>query len=143
MRRNRAPTDLDANPIDRAPDLSLPAAGRSRFMNQPDCPACLGLRLRPEALAVKFDGRNIAELSSMTVRDLREFFQQSESPRRGQALGATASQIAQRLGYLADVGLDYLQLDRPASSLAAGELQRVSLDQDARLGPGEHALHPG
>ncbi len=100
----------------------------SRFRRLEDCPACRGTRLRPEALAVKIGGRNIAELSTMTVRDLKEFCRQSPAWLGTAApIRSVVAQVERRLGYLADVGLDYLQLDRPAASLAAGELQRVIL----------------
>ena len=100
----------------------------SRFRRLKACPACRGARLRPEALAVKFGGRNIAELAGMTVRDLTAFCRQSPDSLGGAvAFRGVLLQVERRLAYLADVGLDYLQLDRPASSLAAGELQRVIL----------------
>ena len=98
-----------------------------RFRRLEDCPACHGARLRPEALAVKIGGRNIAELSAMTVRDLTAFCRQSHGLANSPVSRGILAQIAHRLGFLADVGLDYLQLDRPASSLAEGELQRVIL----------------
>jgi excinuclease ABC subunit A len=99
----------------------------SRFRRLEDCPACHGARLRPEALAVKIGGRNIAELSAMTIRDLTAFLEEPNLLQSNPAFRSILSQISHRLGYLADVGLDYLQLDRPASCLAGGELQRVIL----------------
>jgi excinuclease ABC subunit A len=99
----------------------------NRFRRLENCPACHGARLRPEALAVRIDGRNIAELSAMTVRDLTAFFRRWAELGHGSASGAVQARIEQRLGCLSDVGLDYLQLDRPASSLAEGELERVIL----------------
>jgi excinuclease ABC subunit A len=99
----------------------------SRFRRLEDCPACRGARLRPEALAVKIGGRNIAELSALTVRDLTSFCRLSHGHGSSPVSGTVLAQIAHRLGYLADVGLDYLQLNRPASSLAEGELKRVIL----------------
>ena len=99
----------------------------SRFRRLEDCSGCHGARLRPEALAVKIGGRNIAELSAMTVRELTAFCHQSNVIGDDPAFRTVLAQITHRLGYLAEVGLEYLQLNRPASSLAEGELQRVIL----------------
>ena len=99
----------------------------SRFRRLEDCSGCHGARLRSEALAVKFGGRSIAELSAMTVRELTGFCHQSSGFQDDPAFRTLLAQVSRRLGYLAEVGLEYLQLDRPASSLAEGELQRVIL----------------
>jgi excinuclease ABC subunit A len=99
----------------------------SRFRRLEECTACHGARLRPEALAVKIGGRNIAELSAMSIRDLTAFFHETNAVHDDPAFRRLVAQNSQRLGYLAEVGLEYLQLDRPVSSLAEGELQRVIL----------------
>ena len=98
----------------------------SRFRRLEDCPTCHGSRLRPEALAVKIEGHNIASLSAMTIGDLRALIRRAEWLHYGPASGGVLAQIEHRLGYLADIGLDYLTLDRPAANLAAGERNRVS-----------------
>ena len=106
----------------------------SRFRRLEDCPACHGARLRPEALAVKIEGQNIAELAAMTIRDLRTQILESEWLGHHAAARGILEQVERRLGYLSDIGLDYLSLDRPAANLASGERQRVILTQS--LGSG-------
>ena len=98
------------------------------FMSLVPCPACRGSRYKPEVLAVTVADRNIAELSALTVLEGRAFFS-------GLQLGGAAGQVAQpilreitsRLGFLEDVGLDYLSLDRSANTLSGGEAQRIRL----------------
>jgi excinuclease ABC subunit A len=104
-----------------------------RFCVTRVCDACHGKRLRPEALAVKIDGRTIAELGALSLRGLREFLQQlqgsggfSDGRHRAIAEPLLRSMIA-RLGFLIDVGLDYLSLDRSTSTLSGGEGQRIRL----------------
>jgi excinuclease ABC subunit A len=99
----------------------------SRYRRYESCPACQGARLRPEALAVRIAGSNIAELSARTIRDAAVFIAGLKSL-HGQPAGAgILPRIESRLAYLAEIGLDYLSLDRPARSLSGGELQRVIL----------------
>jgi excinuclease ABC subunit A len=99
----------------------------SRYRRYQVCPACHGARLRPEALAVKIGGRDIASLSALSIRDARNFLVGLVELRRQPVAAGILAQIDSRLGYLGEIGLDYLTLDRRASSLSAGELQRVSL----------------
>ncbi len=99
----------------------------SRFRRLEDCPACFGSRLRPEALAVKIEGHNIAALAAMTIFDLKAVIRRTEWLRYWPASGGILPQIEHRLGYLLDIGLDYLTLDRSAANLATGELNRVVL----------------
>ena len=106
----------------------------SRFRRLDDCPACHGARLRPEALAVKIDGFDIAGLSAMTIRDLLVLFRRKEWLERTPSSLGVLAQIEHRLGYLADVGLDYLPLDRPPANLAEGELKRVILTRTLGAG---------
>ncbi len=99
-----------------------------RFMTQTPCPDCHGKRLKRESLAVTVGESNIADLSELPVRDAREFL-------RGLKLGKTQAMIAEqilkeidaRLGFLVNVGLDYLTLSRSAVSLSGGEAQRIRL----------------
>jgi len=94
------------------------------------CSSCDGDRLRPEALCVRIDGRNIAEVARMNVADARRWIAQA-----GGGLGSQAGQIAapilkevdERLGFLNSVGLSYLTLDRKSGSLSGGESQRIRL----------------
>jgi len=99
----------------------------SRWRRYQLCALCQGARLRPEALAVKIKGFDIAALSAMTIRDARSFIRGLETLRRKPAPAGVLAQIENRLGYLSGIGLDYLTLDRPAQSLSGGELQRVTL----------------
>jgi len=99
----------------------------SRWRSRQPCPVCHGARLRPEALAVKIEGCNIAALSAMNIRDARGFIVGLSDLRRQPAAARILTQVESRLGYLSAIGLDYLTLDRPARSLSAGELQRVTL----------------
>jgi excinuclease ABC subunit A len=100
----------------------------STWRSYASCPECRGARLRPEALAVKVGGRDIAEVSALRVRDARAYLDSLESALRGnpvarQVLGQTRT----RLDYLERIGLDYLTLDRLARTLSGGESQRVAL----------------
>jgi len=92
------------------------------------CPACHGARLRPESLAVRFAGKNIAELVSMPLEDCNAWLAQlSLEGDQHQIVGPILKEIRPRLQYLQQVGLSYLTLDRPAETLSGGELQRVRL----------------
>lgn len=92
------------------------------------CNGCGGQRLAPEALVFKFGQRNIAELASLTVEQLLDFFDQREGfPVQNPVLEALIAPILARLDYLIQVGLGYLTLDRPLLTLSEGEKQRVQL----------------
>jgi excinuclease ABC subunit A len=92
------------------------------------CPACGGSKLKPDALNVKVKGRTIAEISMMAVRDLPEWI---NGLRRDRTIAARASvllrELDNRLGYLNEVGLGYLTLERQARTLSGGEAQRIHL----------------
>ncbi len=98
-----------------------------RWRRYQSCPACHGARLRPEALAVKIRGRDMVGLSSLTIREARLFVSGLASTARRSGAGPILAQVDRRVAYLAEIGLDYLTLDRPARTLSAGELQRVGL----------------
>ena len=105
----------------------------SRWRRQAPCPACHGARLRPEALAVRVAGRNIAEVSAMAVSEAMAFVGgvvEAESTVARRILRGVRS----RLAYLDGVGLGYLTLDRQAVTLSGGESRRVALT--AALGSG-------
>ena len=92
------------------------------------CPACHGTRLRPESRAVTVAGKTIVEVMSMSVRDALEFFRGVTLEGAGRdAMKDILKEIVRRLGFLNDVGLDYLSLDRPSSTLSGGEMQRIRL----------------
>lgn len=103
------------------------------FMAERPCPACKGRRLRKEALAVTIGDRNIIEVTSWpvvkTLSWIRELQSDSSrlSQRQKQIANRILKEIADRLGFLVDVGLDYLTLDRSAGSLSGGEAQRIRL----------------
>src|ERR1700722_3147098 len=106
-----------------------------RFLVTRTCSACKGKRLRPEALAVKLGDRDIAQVGAMPLRHVRRFVEALGGETSGQTFGSRESAIAQpllkavaaRLGFLIDVGLDYLTLDRSAQTLSSGEGQRIRL----------------
>src|SRR5262249_7775688 len=112
-------------------DRILPSTSRpsylTRWRGYQTCPVCRGARLRPDALAVKIAGRGIAALSAMTIRQAGGFCARVAALRREPAAAAILAGIDNRLGYLAEIGIDYLTLDRPARTLSAGELKRASL----------------
>jgi len=94
------------------------------------CPTCFGTRLRPDALAVRVQGKSIAELVRMTAAELLQFLRESKwsGPNSaGRLLEQILGQVVSRLEYLSAVGLGYLTLDRPARTLSGGEAQRVRL----------------
>ncbi|MEX2542470.1 MAG: excinuclease ABC subunit UvrA [Trueperaceae bacterium] len=98
------------------------------FMSLVACPHCFGSRYKPEVLAVRVGEHNIAELSGMTVLDAHAFFGSLELPGpAGQVARPILREVNARLGFLEDVGLDYLSLDRSANTLSGGEAQRIRL----------------
>ncbi|HVM12328.1 MAG TPA: excinuclease ABC subunit UvrA [Actinomycetota bacterium] len=101
-----------------------------QYMREVPCRACKGMRLRPESLAVTIGGRNIAELTGTSVGATVAFLEDLEaelSERERLIAERLLKEIRARLGFLLDVGLDYLTLDRGAGTLAGGEAQRIRL----------------
>ncbi len=99
-----------------------------QFMREIPCRACRGTRLRPESLAVTVGGLNIAELTDLSIRDALTFTQSVElSDRERMIAERLLKEIRSRLGFLVDVGLDYLTLNRASATLAGGEAQRIRL----------------
>ncbi|MEK6667013.1 MAG: excinuclease ABC subunit UvrA, partial [candidate division NC10 bacterium] len=99
-----------------------------RFMSLRDCPACGGSRLRPEALGVKIAGRSIADVVRLTIKGAAQFFEGLKLSERETTIARRVlKEIRERLGFLTNVGLDYLTLDRAAATLAGGEGQRIRL----------------
>src|SRR6195256_421953 len=100
----------------------------SRYRGYSLCSSCSGSRLRLEARQVKIGGRNICEICSMTVEDAARFFEQVElSAQEADIADKLLQEIRERLGFLNDVGLEYLTLDRLSSTLSGGEAQRIQL----------------
>jgi excinuclease ABC subunit A len=98
------------------------------FMREVPCPSCQGARLKPVSLAVTVDGRSIAELCALPIGELAMLFPALElSGRDAQISVPILAEVAARLEFLLDVGLDYLTLDRASATLAGGEAQRIRL----------------
>jgi excinuclease ABC subunit A len=99
-----------------------------KYMAERPCPACRGRRLKPESLAVTVGGRNIAELCQLSVTGAIEFLQRLEmSERETMIARGILKEIRERLQFMIDVGLEYLTVDRSATSLSGGESQRIRL----------------
>ncbi len=99
-----------------------------QFMSQRKCKACGGKRLKPEALAVTTGGKNIHDITALSVRDCSHFFQNLElNETEGKIAGQIVKEITARLSFLRKVGLDYITLERKASTLSGGEAQRIRL----------------
>ncbi len=99
-----------------------------KLMTVEACPECKGRRLRPEALAVTVGGLNIDEVTKMSVKEARDFFAALELSDRDKTIARLIlREINERLGFLVDVGLDYLTLSRSSGTLSGGEAQRIRL----------------
>lgn len=98
------------------------------YMNANPCPACRGARLKPESLAVRLGDKSIYEVTRLPVKDALSFFQGLDLTERERTIARQIlKEINERLGFLVNVGLDYLTLDRAAGTLSGGESQRIRL----------------
>jgi len=98
------------------------------YMRQVPCPTCKGARLKPESLAVLVGNRSIADVCNLPIREAAAFLGDLElSARERQIAERVLKEIQARLGFLLDVGLEYLSLDRGAGTLSGGEAQRIRL----------------
>jgi excinuclease ABC subunit A len=98
------------------------------FMREVPCPTCGGTRLKPEILAVTLGGKSIAEICALSIGQAGKFLAQLQlTPREEMIAVRVLKEVNARLGFLIDVGLDYLSLDRAAATLAGGEAQRIRL----------------
>ena len=117
--------------IERGHAESGPDTARERyggFMRELPCPACAGTRLRPEVLAVTVHGRSIAQVAALSIGEAARWVQALDLTERERLIGERVlREIQARLGFLADVGLAYLSLDRAAATLAGGEARRIRL----------------
>ncbi|MPY86709.1 MAG: excinuclease ABC subunit A [Luteitalea sp.] len=100
----------------------------SRYRGYLECPDCTGTRLRREARDVQVGGKTIDQVCAQTIREAQQFFDELTLARRDAAIAERVlAEITRRLGFLVNVGLDYLTLDRLSSTLSGGEAQRISL----------------
>jgi excinuclease ABC subunit A len=98
------------------------------FMREVPCPVCEGARLKPESLAVLVGGRSISAICTLAIADCAKFLKEVDfTARERQIAERVIKEIDARLGFLLDVGLDYLSLNRPAGTLSGGEAQRIRL----------------
>jgi excinuclease ABC subunit A len=100
----------------------------SKYRGYAECPDCRGQRLRAEARSVRINNKNICQASALTVAQAKEFFDALQlSPMQEEIAGPILHEVRQRLSFLDAVGLEYLTLDRLASTLSGGEAQRIQL----------------
>jgi len=102
----------------------------SRYQSAAPCEFCHGKRLKPEALAVKVNGLDIMEASEMSIRQARDWFSVVETfltPKKAEIAHKIVKEIVDRLSFLNNVGLDYLNLSRQSGTLSGGEAQRIRL----------------
>ncbi len=100
----------------------------AQYMSVRPCPACGGARLKPSSLAVTVDGYNIYQLAQLSIRECARFLERLPLTPTEEAIARRIlRELASRLGFMVDVGLDYLSLDRAAATLAGGEAQRIRL----------------
>jgi excinuclease ABC subunit A len=100
----------------------------SKYRGYAECPDCRGQRLRAEARSVRINGQNICQATALTIAQAKEFFDALRlSPMQEEIAGSILEEIRQRLSFLDAVGLEYITLDRLASTLSGGEAQRIQL----------------
>lgn len=98
------------------------------YMAQKPCPTCKGNRLKKESLAVRVNDRHIGDITALSVKEANQFFETVELTEKEQAIARLIlREINERLGFLVNVGLDYLTLSRSAGTLSGGEAQRIRL----------------
>jgi len=101
-----------------------------RFQSNTACETCGGMRLRPEALAVKLDGKHISEITEFSIVAARDWFAalpKALTPKQTEIASRILKEINERLSFLVDVGLEYLTLSRSSGTLSGGESQRIRL----------------
>ncbi|MFM8428701.1 MAG: excinuclease ABC subunit UvrA [Candidatus Limnocylindrus sp.] len=114
----------------RETDSEIARLEIERYMVSRPCPECKGRRLKPEMLAVRIAGKNIAEVAAMSIGELSGWINALPpllGERERTIAKAIVKEIAERAGFLVDVGLDYLTVDRTATTLSGGEAQRIRL----------------
>lgn len=99
-----------------------------KYMAQQACPSCKGYRLKPETLAVKLADKHIGEVTQYSIQDADTFFKELDLSEKDMKIARLVlREIEERLGFLVNVGLDYLTLSRAAGTLSGGEAQRIRL----------------
>lgn len=99
-----------------------------KYMAEQPCPSCKGYRLKPETLAVKIAGNHIAEVTDYSIQEAKHFFSQLQLSEKDKKIAhLILREINERLGFLVNVGLNYLTLSRAAGTLSGGEAQRIRL----------------
>ncbi len=114
----------------RETDSSWVREELARYQSETPCEACGGARLKPEALAVKIAGQNISQISGLAIRPARDWFESLEgqlSDKQMEIARRILKEINDRLRFLVDVGLEYLNLSRASGTLSGGESQRIRL----------------
>ena len=112
----------------RETDSEIIREEMERYMNIHPCPVCQGARLRPESLFVKINGQSIHRVTEKSIREAMHFFGNLDlSAREREIARRILKEISERLGFLVNVGLDYLTLSRPSGTLSGGESERIRL----------------
>lgn len=104
--------------------------GKTDWLSGKICPECAGKRLKPEALAIKIKGKNIFQVTELTLGEAQVFFKEYQAklkPKQAALASQVLKEISERLKFLNDVGLDYITLGRSAETLSGGEAQRIRL----------------
>ncbi|MBU1887711.1 MAG: excinuclease ABC subunit UvrA, partial [Candidatus Omnitrophica bacterium] len=100
----------------------------NKYTSETVCPACQGRRLRPESLSIKIGDRSISNVAALSIKEAREFFLSLRLTEKQEKIAhQILKEIKERLNFMANVGLDYLTLDRQSSTLSGGEAQRIRL----------------
>ena len=118
--------------IEQDDENASPAIKRwaASFMNETQCPECHGARLKKEALYFKINDKNISELAEMNIVNLAKWFEELPkhlNKKQKEIATDVLAEIKKRIDFLLNVGIDYLNLNRPAKSLSGGEAQRIRL----------------
>lgn len=111
-------------------DSDMMRENYEQYMTESPCPVCKGARLKPEVLSITVGGKNINEVTDLTVRDCDNFFTEAErsfTEKEAKIAKQIMKEIHARLGFLITVGLEYLTLSRAAGTLSGGEAQRIRL----------------
>ena len=114
----------------RETDSDSVRADIGRYMSSNPCPVCQGKRLKPESLAITIGGKNIIDIAALSVMQALEWVEglsSQISPRELTIANQIIKEIGARLGFLRDIGLGYLTIDRPSATLSGGEAQRIHL----------------